>query len=145
MKPLKFEWLDLVMSESGPRSTCRLVLFVLAHHMNNDGSSCYPGVRLIQQETGFASRQAVIKALQDAVDEGWIEKVPRSGGRRGGTYHEYRPLIPDWVSGLPSEPLPTTESGLPAEPLTETDDSETGLRRFGKRSTTIPEAVYDVD
>ena len=104
MNPLlKYEWSEAVMSESGPRSsTVRLVLLVLFTHMNGDGSNCFPGVRMIATKSGL-HRTTVMKAIQEAEADGWIAIDKRRGGKQGGDYHYYHPLIPTKAVAEPDQ------------------------------------------
>ena len=67
---------------------------MLSAHMNLDGSSCFPTVATISQETGL-SKKCVITNLQKAEASGWIKKgVLGRRGRGGQKHHKYTPIIP---------------------------------------------------
>ena len=91
---LKYVWWDAIMSESGPRSTVRLVMAALFKHMAGDGSKCFPSIPLLAAETAL-HRATVLEAIREAKADGWIavDKRPRSG-QRGGAYSYYHPLFP---------------------------------------------------
>jgi hypothetical protein len=78
----KFEWLDLVASEHGPKhGLTRLVLCVLALHMNQQGGSCFPSQTKIAKRAGISVR-SVRHHIGLAVDGGWL-KVEGQKLRRG--------------------------------------------------------------
>ena len=86
-------WIRIVASEDGPASsTTRLVLLVLASHMDLDGGSCFPSVRTLVRETGLSNRSVVVHlALADK--DGWIERT-ESGTDQGWKRHIYQAVFP---------------------------------------------------
>jgi len=70
-----------VFDHSPERHTARLVLLSLANHAGPDGSSAFPSVATIMQETRL-SHGAVCKALKALEDHNAIERI---GRRRYGT------------------------------------------------------------
>ncbi len=87
------KWVRRIASENGPASpTTRLVLLVLASHMDLDGGSCFPSVRTLIGETGLSNR-SVLDHLKLAADAGWIERL-ESGTGQGWKRHAYQAEVP---------------------------------------------------
>lgn len=94
LSPL-FTWRSAVASDRGPKhAVTRHVLLTLGLHMNEKGGSCFPSIDTLVQETAL-SRPTVIKHLQMAHADGWIEKT--TVGLRGKRWRrsEYVALIPE--------------------------------------------------
>ena len=92
-KNLLFEWRDLVASKQGPkRSTTRHVLLTLSLHMQLDGRSCFPSVRLVAERTGLSER-TVCTHLRLASEQGWIQKSVKGKCGKGWRLHQYLPTI----------------------------------------------------
>lgn len=72
MADLKWTWQQAVL-ESELRSTVKLVLMVLASHMNSMGEGCYPSTLRIAKLSSLSER-AVITALNEAENGGWIQR-----------------------------------------------------------------------
>jgi hypothetical protein len=93
---LKYAWWQLVASEHGPPNpSTRLVLFVLALHMNKQGQNCYPSQARIARQTSLSER-AVRHHLKLAERDGWLTvcNLERKG-KRAWFVHQYTPKIPD--------------------------------------------------
>lgn len=89
-KSFLIAWRDaLVASEVG--ASARLVGFVLSTHMNGSGGSCYPGIRLLGEETRLA-RQTVIDGVRELERAGLIE-VERGAGTRSSSYQAILPSV----------------------------------------------------
>jgi hypothetical protein len=96
----RWQWRELFASEHGPSDTgTRLVLFVLALHMNQDGESAYPAQELIARRSGLSVR-SVRKHLQLAEQGGWLNIHQKR--RRGQAWfvNEYAATIPDGLAEL---------------------------------------------
>src|SRR5258708_7411291 len=91
MSPL-FGWRGKIcMSDLAP--TTRLLALVLSLHMNELGSSCYPGSELLARETGLSS-STVFVHLAKLRDAGWITVgQPRGSGR--GHVNLYSATVPE--------------------------------------------------
>lgn len=111
------EWRRCVISrtEGAPCKMTRLVLLVLAEHMDASGGSCFPSTRLLAEECR-TSRKTVEKYLRKAVRHGWIERSARGGGQSWRRY-EYQARFPSKAGSVldPAEPenvgMPTPEAG----------------------------------
>jgi hypothetical protein len=93
-------------SEQGPAdSSTRLVLFVLALHMNQQGKNCFPSQALITKRTGLSER-SVRTHLANAVREGWLKiHQKKRPGKQAWFVNEYVALIPaDLVERCPPKP-----------------------------------------
>lgn len=93
LSPL-FTWRGAIV-ESSLTSTQRLVALALSLHMNERGGSCFPTQDTLASETAL-SRRAVIQALRDLEDAGWLGRVPGGGRKPGGNGRatEYTATIP---------------------------------------------------
>jgi len=110
-KNLLIEWRDLVASKQGPkRSTTRHVLLTLSLHMQLDGSSCFPSVRLLAERTGLSER-TVCTHLRAACEESWIRKIVKGKSGKGWRLHQYFPTIPVGAEPPSLRQSKRTESG----------------------------------
>ena len=148
-KGLKYEWVDSFQSERGPSPTVRHVLLCLFTHMNKDGSSCFPGARMIATETGLA-KSTVLRAISDAEAGGWVRVEKKRGGRRGGVFHHYWPSIPG--SGRTARPVTNPEvvverDQLDTKAVAERDQyqNESGRAHVGSGRTNGLEVVAQRD
>jgi len=91
----RWQWRELVASEHGPADpSTRLVLFVLALHMNQSGDNAFPSQATIARRAGLSER-SVRTHLGLAENGGWIKvfNKPRKG--QAWFVHEYLATIPD--------------------------------------------------
>lgn len=122
--PTRWEWMQTVLSADGPTGqkghrhdfdsvtaqAVRLALCALGQHMDPSGGSCFPSIPLLAVETSLGER-TIRRALQWAVEEGWVDREPRGRG------YIYRPLIPAALAGVhengkrPPWPESETEEG----------------------------------
>lgn len=124
-----FTWRSaLVGADSTLTPEARHVALTLSLHMSELGDSCFPGQRLLTQQTGFGSKNTVVKYLDELEKKGWLEitrparKLAGGPGCRGT--NTYRAVIPALSGkGQPSDPLPDFERvtngsrmGHPSEP-----------------------------
>lgn len=99
-----------MMSAAGPSSAVvRHVLLTLSIRWNEDGESCYPSIATIAAQTAL-NRRTVQRAVQAAIEEGWIRREPR---RSGGRSWSYVATMPD-ESGRVAEDRPPTERDHPS-------------------------------
>ena len=91
-----YEWQKMIVSKFGPGSTTRLVLLALSLHMEADGGSCRPSVRLLAQDTGL-NKDTVSKHLTLADKDGWIERQERAVEGRAWRRNEYQATLPQHV------------------------------------------------
>jgi hypothetical protein len=119
----------------------RLVAFVLSTHMDSSGGSCFPGIRLVAEETGYVSN-TVAAAVNELEATGFLS-VQRGGGRRP---NRYQAALPNVSAGetkeeaYPAGSVATSETVMsqlaPRSVSTaETEDVHTG--RSGGRSTHV--------
>jgi hypothetical protein len=90
----RWEWRELFASEHGPADpSTRLILFVLALHMNQQGDTAFPSQETIAKRSGLSVR-SVRTHLDHAVNGGWLRISKKS--RRGQAWfvHEYTATIP---------------------------------------------------
>jgi hypothetical protein len=93
LKPL-YTWRSAISSpESGLTPTEHHIGLTLSIHMNELGSSCYPGIELLVLETCGRSASTVRDALRQMDALGWISRSLRVGR---GNSNEYEALIPPW-------------------------------------------------
>jgi hypothetical protein len=91
---LRTQW---VIALGLPKAVCPLsardrhVGRVLAEHMYSDGSSCYPGVGLLAEETSLAA-STVWLAIDSLEAKGSLH-VTRARGRSRS--HTYTPIVPN--------------------------------------------------
>jgi hypothetical protein len=89
-----FTWRSAISTpESGLSATEHHVLLTLSLHMNELGSSCYPGVERLVEETCGRSSSTIRTALERADKLGWIVREIRRGRNRTNNYEA---LIPAW-------------------------------------------------
>jgi hypothetical protein len=122
----RWQWRELLASERGPPDSCtRLVLFVLALHMNQTGQNAFPSQVTLARRSGLSER-SVRKHLDIARKLGWIKihNKPRKG--KAWFVHEYVACVPDQLGELcDSKPWETN-------PIWTRPES-----RAGRRSTEI--------
>ena len=75
-------------------SNCKLVLFVLADHMNGSGQSCYPTQGQIAKETSL-SRKTVGTYLEQCDELGWITRYKHNPSNQEFWNHGYIARLPD--------------------------------------------------
>lgn len=86
--PDRFDWLDAIHSEWGPKThSARCVLSIIANHMSGKQQSAWPSQQTITERSGASKRQ-VMRLLKELERDGWI--------RRGwkGRHRVYWPLMP---------------------------------------------------
>jgi hypothetical protein len=91
----RWQWRELLASEEGPEDpSTRLVLFVLALHMNQQGLNAFPSQETIAKRSGLSAR-AVRTHLRRAEKAHWLKiyQKPRKG--QAWFVHEYVACIPD--------------------------------------------------
>lgn len=93
-EPSVVKWRKAVLGPDGPPSpTTRAVLLVLSTHMDEQGGSCFPSADLLAKETRL-SKRAVVKHIQFAIAEGWIERTLAMGHGKGWKRAEYQATVP---------------------------------------------------
>lgn len=86
-------WRDHILGPDGPQQpTTRLVLLVLASHMNDQGY-CFPSIELLALESG-CSEKSVRRHLKFANAEGWFRRIAGMGYSQGWRRYEYEASIP---------------------------------------------------
>lgn len=107
-----FTWRSALV---GPDSTlspeARHVALTLSLHMSELGDSCFPGQRLLTQQTGYGSKNTVVKYLDELEEKGWLEVTRPARKLAGGpgcrSTNTYRAVIPEPSrKGHPGDPLP---------------------------------------
>ena len=90
----RYEWEKAIISNSGPKSpTTRLVLLVIATHLDSRKLNCYPSYKLIAKESGLVLR-TVKTHMNIAFKEGWFLRTERMGHASGWKRYEYEVMIP---------------------------------------------------
>lgn len=90
----RFDWLNAIRSEQGPsHPLTRFVLMMASLHMKDDGTSCFPSLALLAEETGLSVR-TVKKHMKAAYVDGWLLRWKRRGGASGYNHYEYRAMVP---------------------------------------------------
>lgn len=98
------KWRNAVLGPDGPRSpTTRALLLTLSHHMNESGGSCFPSQALLARET-LLSRRTVIRHLNLADAEKWIERTLGMGYASGWKKYEYQATVPIFSVGDSKSP-----------------------------------------
>jgi hypothetical protein len=93
-EPPVVRWRKVVLGPDGPASpTTRFVLLALSYHMDERGGSCFPSCDLLTKEMRL-SKRAVVKHLQFAEAEGWIERTMAMGHGKGWKRAEYQATVP---------------------------------------------------
>jgi hypothetical protein len=93
-EPPVVKWRKAVLGPDGPPSgTTRFVLLTLSAHMNEEGGSCFPSVELLAKETRL-SKRAVMRHIQFAVAEGWLDRTEAMGQGKGWMRAEYQATVP---------------------------------------------------
>lgn len=121
-RPPLYRWMDAWMGPDGPAPTTRHVLHALASHMDRFGDDCWPGTRLLAEETGLA-RKTVRRHLDLAKDAGWISWVEEAGEGQAWRRRLYSPTYPSNMGE--SEP-PTSTVGEAGESGSSTSDRKVG-------------------
>ncbi len=104
---LKYEWINAVKGEYGPKSsTTRYVLLMLSTHMNIDGSNCFPSIALLSAETKL-SKRVVGLHLSKAEALGWIKRQSVKSSGQAWRRYNYQPCIP---KGGYLESAPSTDN-----------------------------------
>jgi hypothetical protein len=99
----KWEWLDLLASEHGPKDpSTRLVLFVLSLHMTQRGERCFPSQKLIATRSALSER-AVRDHLNRAQAARWIGIYRKRREGQAWYVNEYVALIPTELAHLVKE------------------------------------------
>ncbi|MGO8854414.1 MAG: helix-turn-helix domain-containing protein [Steroidobacteraceae bacterium] len=112
----RWEWREILASEHGPPDpSTRLVLFVLALHMNSQGGSCYPSQQTIATRTGLSER-SVRNHLQAAEKLGWIKVSTLRRPKQAWFNHEYVATIPEALAQyIPKKPWDQDAKWTPPE------------------------------
>ncbi len=88
-----WSWEESIM-ESDLSPTTRLVLLVLATHMNNFGQGCYPSLDRIAKYSGLTER-AVRVQINKAIESGWLVKSKRRLKGSEWNSNIYHPAFPN--------------------------------------------------
>lgn len=101
-KPFKYQWLDKMASESGPKSpTTRHICHSLLSHMDNDGR-CYPSIGRLQKATNL-SRPCIIKHIKLAAKERWLKVKKERHLNHSWKRNVYQAVIPTKLRGVVNE------------------------------------------
>lgn len=73
-----FDWRTALLEDQSLQPNTRLVGLVLSLHMNKAGESCFPGLQLLQDQTGLG-RSAVSDHIRRLDERGWIDRRPNPG------------------------------------------------------------------
>ena len=97
------------MSNAGPPSTVRLVLFAISTHMDMDGNNAFPSQKTLAIECDRSER-CVRKALKEAEKLGWIT---RKRWRPVGKQWAQTRYLPSFPKSYPQQPEPRSGSTIP--------------------------------
>ena len=99
----RWQWRELFASEHGPADAgTRLVLFVIALHMNENGENAFPSQALVATRTGLSER-SVRRHLAHAEKTGWLQRFERRRPGRAYFVSQYVATIPDHLAPLCSD------------------------------------------
>jgi len=109
----RWQWRELIASEHGPANpSTRLVLLVLALHMNQDGANAFPSQQLIATRSGLSVR-SVRTHLALAAAAQWVRIYQKRRSGQNWFIHEYVATIPDELAdrckSKPWEDDPTSQ------------------------------------
>jgi hypothetical protein len=76
---LRSEWRDRIREDPDLSSAAKLVGWTLTAHMDEDGGSCFPGLRLLERETNY-TRTTIVEATRELERRAGL-LVDRGGGR----------------------------------------------------------------
>lgn len=96
--------LGLVFESDLPRPE-KFVLLALADHSKDNGSDCYPSLRLVAWKTGYSERQ--IQEVMASLENQKVLRVIHRGGSGRGDHNEYKIEV---VNLKPLPPLPEETS-----------------------------------
>ena len=96
----RWQWRELFASKHGPAdSGTRLVLFVLALHMNQEGGNAFPSQETIAKRSGLSVR-SVRRHLDAAAKADWLRISQKARPGKSWFVHEYLAVIPDKLKEL---------------------------------------------
>jgi hypothetical protein len=96
----RWQWRELIASEHGPADpSTRLVLFVIALHMNQRGDNAFPSQATIARRTALSER-SVRTHLARAAKAGWIQISQKRRAGQAYFVNQYVATIPDKLAGL---------------------------------------------
>jgi Helix-turn-helix domain len=96
----RWQWRELFASEHGPVDpSTRLVLFVLALHMNPQGENAFPSQETIAKRTGLSAR-SVRTHLDRAAKAGWLRIYRKARKGQAWFVSQYVATIPEKLTGL---------------------------------------------
>jgi hypothetical protein len=96
-------WRDHLLGPDGPpQPMTRLVLLVLASHMNNEGYA-FPSIELLAYESGCSIKSAK-RHLTFACAEGWLTRTEGMGYAQGWRRYEYEASLPIFKGGVTVRP-----------------------------------------
>ena len=92
-KKFLYSWREQFRDSYLP-SNCKLVLFVLAEHMDAYGKSCYPTQTQIALEASL-NRKTIRSCLKNCVESGWITRYTHSSNEQEYWNYGYIARLPD--------------------------------------------------
>ncbi|MBD3616659.1 MAG: helix-turn-helix domain-containing protein [Gracilimonas sp.] len=94
--PKVWDWRAYIIHYAPANPTYRHVLLTLSCFMDSAGGSCFPSIKKLSECTSL-SKPSVIKYLNQAEEDGWIEKSVHGFSGQGWKRHEYTASIPEKV------------------------------------------------
>ncbi|MAL18992.1 MAG: hypothetical protein CL670_04820 [Balneola sp.] len=94
--PKVWDWRSYIIHYAPENPTYRHVLLTLSCFMDSAGGSCFPSIKKLSECTSL-SKPSVIKYLNQAESDGWIEKSVHGFSGQGWKRHEYTASIPEKV------------------------------------------------
>lgn len=91
-----WDWRSYIIHYAPESPTYRHVLLTLSCFMDSAGGSCFPSIEKLIECTAL-SKPSVIKYLNKAEADGWIEKSIHGFSGQGWKRHEYTASIPEKV------------------------------------------------
>jgi len=105
VRPVKFEWTDVVAASDLPTST-KCLAFYLAHKASADGTNVRPGQALMAAAIS-SSESTVRRAIATLLDRGYLAKVKKGHYTEPGVGrpNEYRLAIPTQRAPVTGDPV----------------------------------------
>ena len=91
-----WDWRTKILNYAPENPIYRHVLLTLSCFMDSAGGSCFPSIKKLSECTSL-SKPSVIKYINEAEKDGWIEKSIHGFSGQGWKRHEYRASVPEKV------------------------------------------------
>lgn len=132
------------VGKSGLPPTTRLVLHTLGLKMDATGGSCYPPVSELVELTGL-DKKTVLKHLEIAQENGWIDVTPHGFGGQRWKRNEYVARWPGRELSGHATSVDTAQGGGPTPPPSELEKrADFGVEGGGPIPPPLPEKVGEL-